>query len=146
MSDENRFFADKDFPINVVPDRTSIIDRVDGKCEIHEAIEIKYFYEGRATLLIGSEAVEAREGDVIIMNPYEFHATVDYSEGRARYHLIMIGLDFFPSLPELCDVRKLFFSDNFAFVNKISDKAPLRELVLLLVKEHTEKKRATSSV
>ena len=82
---EDIYFHDKSFPLLIKRDRVSTVNEVGITIQaIHEAIEIKYFYEGRATLLIGSEAVEAREGDVIIMNPYEFHATVDYSEGRAR--------------------------------------------------------------
>ena len=62
---------------------------------IHEDIEIKCFYEGSATLLIGNETVSAKAGDVVVINPYEFHATVAYSENKGKYHMFMIPLDYF---------------------------------------------------
>ena len=34
---------------------------------IHEAIEIKCFFEGEATLLVGDETVHAVAGDVVVM-------------------------------------------------------------------------------
>ena len=136
MPTESKYFPDKDFPMFVRPDSTSFIDNIDdGKSEIHEALEIKYYYEGRATLIIGSDAVEVEAGDIVVMNPYEFHATVDFGSEPARYHLIMVGLDFFPSFPELCDVRGLLLSENKAFVNKISSDAELSALILKLVAE-----------
>ena len=62
---------------------------------IHEDIEIKCFYEGSATLLIGDETVKVKAGDVVIINPYEFHATIAYSENKGKYHMLMIPLDYF---------------------------------------------------
>ena len=62
---------------------------------IHEDIEIKCFYEGSATLLIGNETVSVKAGDVVVINPYEFHATIAYSENKGKYHMFMIPLDYF---------------------------------------------------
>lgn len=62
---------------------------------IHEDIEIKCFYEGSATLLIGDETVQVKAGDVVIINPYEFHATIACSEDKGKYHLFMILPDYF---------------------------------------------------
>ncbi len=62
---------------------------------IHEDIEIKCFYEGSATLLVGNETVLASAGDVVVINPYEFHATIAYSEDKGKYHMFMIPLDYF---------------------------------------------------
>lgn len=62
---------------------------------IHEDIEIKCFYEGSATLLIGNETVQVKAGDVVVINPYEFHATIAYSEDKGKYHLFMISPDYF---------------------------------------------------
>ena len=62
---------------------------------IHEDIEIKCFYEGEATLLVGDEKITARAGDVVVINPYEFHATIDYGEEKGKYHMFMIPLDYF---------------------------------------------------
>ena len=62
---------------------------------IHEDIEIKCFYEGSATLLIGNETIRVKAGDVVVINPYEFHATIAYSEDKGKYHMLMIPLDYF---------------------------------------------------
>ena len=62
---------------------------------IHEDIEIKCFYEGSATLLIGNETISVKAGDVVVINPYEFHATIAYSEDKGKYHMLMIPLDYF---------------------------------------------------
>ena len=89
-------FEEEDFPLIVNACRTSDIDRVeDARRALHEAIEIKYFYEGTSTLLIGTQTVVAHAGDVIVINPYEFHATVDYGAEKGKYHLIMVEPEFF---------------------------------------------------
>lgn len=144
IGEPSKYFKDKDFPIYINYGRTSVIDKLeDGKCEIHEALEIKYFYEGRCTLLIGNETVVAKAGDVIIINPYEFHATISCSEERARYHLIMVGLDFFPTLPDLgTDLRTLLFSENKAFVKSISDSEELRTHLTSAVTEYVTHRSA----
>ena len=50
-------FPCPDFPILIFPDRTSSLDDVEEAMRaIHEAIEIKCFYEGSSTLLIGEHS------------------------------------------------------------------------------------------
>lgn len=144
VGEASRYFKEKDFPININFGRTSVIDKIeDGKCEIHEAIEIKYFYEGRSTLLVGGETIVAAAGDIVVMNPYEFHATISCSEEKARYHLIMVGLDFFPAFSDgSIDLRTLFFSEKKAFAHHIEGSEELRALITALVTEHLEKREA----
>ena len=70
-SEKGRIFADESFPLCVITDSESGIDTIEGaRKAVHEAIEIKYFYEGRSTLLIGNKTVNAEAGDIIIINPY----------------------------------------------------------------------------
>ena len=144
IANPNIFFKDKEFPIYIVPNRTSVIDKIeDGKCEIHEALEIKCFYEGSSTLLIGNEAIIANAGDIVVINPYEFHATINYSEEKGKYHLIMVDLDFFPALPELgADLRSMFFFEKKVFANLISNSCDLRNLLTTVVTEYLEKKES----
>ena len=66
-----------------------------GNTALHEDIEIKCFYEGTATLLIESQTVSVKAGDVVVINPYEFHATVDTGEEKGKYNLFMLPLDYF---------------------------------------------------
>ena len=65
---------------------------------LHEEIEIKCFYEGESTLLIGNETLTVSTGDVVVINPYEFHTTLASPEAKGKYHLFMIPLDFFSGM------------------------------------------------
>lgn len=93
---EKRGLAVGDDRIRVRLDSVSSINGVEAdRRAIHEDIEIKCFYEGSATLLIGNETVLVEAGDVVVINPYEFHATIAYSEDKGKYHMFMIPLDYF---------------------------------------------------
>lgn len=142
-SNQNIYFEDKDFPINIIPNRTSVIDKIeDGRCAIHKALELKYFYEGSSTLLVGNDAIIATAGDVIIINPYEFHATINYSEEKGKYHLIMVDPDFFPPLPEMgSDLETMFFSERRSFINQITDSQELRNLLSSVVDEYKNQQK-----
>ncbi len=125
------FFSDPDFPLLIHPVRTSIIDDVnEAACAIHEAIEIKCFYEGESTLLIGDKTVHAQAGDVIVINPYEFHATVDFGgETTGKYHLFMLSVDFFSSIPAGIDLRHLIFGQQTYFATHHASDAELYSLL-----------------
>lgn len=82
----------------ITPGKVSRTDRqisLSGNTALHENVEIKCFYEGTATLLIESQTVRVKAGDVVVINPYEFHATVDTGEEKGKYHLFMLPLDYF---------------------------------------------------
>ena len=141
IAQDTVFFQDPEFPIQIASNRTSVVKKIMGvESEIHEAIEIKVFREGRATLLIGNRALEAKAGDVIIMNPYEFHATVECGEEKSKYHLIMVSLDFFtPFLDRQTDLRTWFFSEKKAFQNRIEGDERLLTLLQAVVEEWESK-------
>lgn len=123
-------------PIYIVPERTSCIGDVEVMRQaLHEDIEIKCFYEGTATLLVGTQTISVKAGDVVVINPYEFHATVYIGEenARGRYHLFMIPLDYF-SGGEL-DLRYLFFAQKKAFQTLFSQDAALFRLLMLAAEE-----------
>ena len=112
------FFKDESFPITVRPERSSVAGNYDEASRaLHEAIEIKYFYEGTATLLIGEKTIVANAGDVVVINPYEFHSTISCDEEKCgRYHLFMIGLDFFDGARGAdVDLRHLLFGKQIIF-------------------------------
>lgn len=91
-----------------------------GNNALHEEIEIKCFYEGSATLLIGSQTVPVQAGDVVVINPYAFHATVNTGEDKGKYHLFMLPLDYFAGTPEL-DFRQLLFAEGKQFITHHTD-------------------------
>lgn len=101
-------------------------------CALHEEIEIKCFYEGASTLLIGNRTVNVRAGDIVVINPYEFHSTVNCGEqtNRGRYHLFMIPLDFFGTIGAgEVKLRPLLLSDNKAFKTLFSQDKRLFDLL-----------------
>ena len=82
--------------LKISPNTISKIANVEnGSKAIHQALEIKLFTEGSSTLLIGNQTVTVREGDVVVINPYEFHATILNHNDVVKYHLLMIPLDLF---------------------------------------------------
>ena len=90
------FFRDPDFPMRFSANSISRVDDpLSAPRALHEALEIKYFYEGTSTLLVGKKTVEVTAGDLVVINPYELHSTIRLGEERGQYHLLMIGLDFF---------------------------------------------------
>ncbi len=136
------FFEDESFPIRLDICRESGIDRVeDARRAIHEAIEIKYFYEGSSTLLLGRNTVVASAGDVVVINPYEFHATVDYGTEKGKYHLLMISPDFFPDVtPEVSDFKRRLLSGQISFCPLFRGNTELSHILSRTVEEVQQKK------
>lgn len=110
-----------------------------GNTALHEDIEIKCFYEGTATLLIESQTVSVKAGDVVVINPYEFHATVDTGEETGKYHLFMLPLDYFSGEPAL-DLHKLFFGEEKRFLTLFSGNRQLYDLLMQAAEESRQKK------
>ena len=119
-------------------------DKRKDKQALHEAIEIKCFYEGTTTLLIGSQTVVAKAGDVVVINPYEFHATVDVGEEQGSYHLFTVPLDYFAGVPEL-DFHKLLFLDGKVFQTLFAKDAQMYNLLMSAAQE-SEQEQTGSDV
>ena len=132
----------------IQPSRASVIngnDRVQRM--LHEEIEIKCFYEGASTLLVGSRTLNASAGDVVIINPYELHATVSYGEELGKYHLLMIPLDFFGGIgTDELELRSLLLAEGKRLKSFFKNDAELSSVILRIVTEYNEKKPAFRSV
>lgn len=131
-------FTDPTLPIKIIPNRQSTVNKIDNSsCAFHEALEIKYFFEGESTLLIGSDTVRAVAGDVIVINPYEFHATLDYGNtNKGKYHLFMIGLDFFEG--HRCsdvNLRYALLEKRIVLNTKISNTVSVSEILKRLIEK-----------
>lgn len=134
-------FENSDLKIIAVPHRVSAVDTVDDFYKVyHEDIEIKCFYEGSSTLCIGTENIVVEAGDVVVINPYEFHSTVSNSEHKGKYHIIMIGLDFFAGENGFMDLRYLFIDRRTRIINHIRGNERIVSLVKNLTFEISEKK------
>ena len=61
----------------------------------HEDIEIKYIVSGTLNSLVNDVLYTLHEGDILIVNPYEFHANAPIDGQTSVYHLIEIHPDYF---------------------------------------------------
>ena len=141
-SEENRYqsirFSNSDFPVAFYEGRVSAIDRADRSSRVfHEEIEIKYFYEGRATLMVDTTAMVVQAGDIVVINPYEFHSTVELDEQKAKYHLFLIGLDCFTACnPSGMNLRRILLAKGVRFNNLIREDDALSAMLMTLLQEN----------
>lgn len=131
-------FDNRALMVKVDRSRLSMVDSLNEFSRVfHEDIEIKCFYKGSSTLCVGTENITVEAGDVVFINPYEFHCTVENGSEPGEYHLIMIGLDFFENMP-FCDLRYLFIQQRTRIKNLIRGNTRIAELVKNAVIEATE--------
>ena len=144
---ENIDFRDELLPIKIVKDRRATAIKIDNStCAFHEAIEIKYYTEGESTLLVGTKTVHVKAGDIIVINPYEFHATVDIgNEKTAKYHLFMIGLDIFEGIRcPAVNLRNSLLEKRMHFKTKIEDHEKIQNILEEMVDEYAKRDEPSS--
>ena len=100
----------------------------------HEEIEIKYYYETAAKLVIGNEIFEAQPGDIAIINPYEFHANVLLNSERIRYYSFVISLDYLSSYKEI-DLRSILIESGIKFENMVRGDSRLQAILQRVFEE-----------
>lgn len=130
-------FNRRDFPIihsvskSFVPNDLVMVSR-----SWHEEIEIKYFYEGNSTVLVNTDPIVTQPGDIVLINPYEFHSTLKVGENTGRYHLLMIGMDMFASKNlDNFDMKHLLLGRRIKFNNLIRDNARIKQVILNIIDE-----------
>ena len=134
-------FIDQDFPLSIHENRISTIDNANRNSRVfHEEVEIKYFYEGRATLMIDTTPVAVQAGDLVIINPYEFHSTVELDTKKGEYHLFMVGLDCFTATnPSGLNLRHLLLAKGIRFNTLVRGDEELMRLLDGVAREsHSE--------
>ena len=136
-----RFFEDTAFRVTLRPDTISYIDdpaRISRA--LHEPIELKFFCEGNTTLLVGNETLEAKKGDLVIINPYEPHSTIRFGEERGHYHYLLLDLDFFmDGATGGLDLRTLMLEGGLTFQPLISGDARIADIMERLCTLFAEK-------
>lgn len=133
---QNISYAAEDFKIYAVDKRAGISDRA-----FHEAIEIKYVYEGTVMQMIDSEMIIAKAGTITVMNPYELHTNMETERYQGRYFLIMVDLDFFVSTnPTGIDLRELLLTKGQAFRHEIHNHPRMQQIIRDVVREIEEQK------
>ena len=139
MPNKNKVFPNMTENLIIHTNAVSKIDDVETERHaMHEHIEIKCFYEGSSTLIIGTETVYAEAGDVVVINPYEFHATVAYGTPKGKYHLFMVSPDYF-EISEMLDLRSMLFARDEHFKHIYSQNKRMYGILSDVADEHKEK-------
>ena len=124
-------YETENFKIYAADKRASLSGRA-----FHEAIEIKYVYEGSIMQIINSEVIIAKEGTITLVNPYELHANLETDRYGGRYFLIMVDLDFFVSNnPAGPDLRELLLTEGQSFCHVIRDNPRMGWILGEVVRE-----------
>ncbi len=133
---QNISFLSDDFKIRVLDKSSDITERA-----FHSAIEIKLFYEGRSIQMIGGKTVVANAGDITVVNPYEIHTNIETDVYKARYYLLLVGLDFFKNTNLIsAKLQNLVIAGEMSFHNHIKQNDRLNKIIKRIVLESQEKK------
>ena len=107
----------------------------------HEAIEVKYCFEGRMMQMIDNDIIISETGDITITNPYELHTNTETEQYNGWYYLLNIDPDFFVEAdPMGIDLRDLLIAKGLKFNNHIRNHKRLQEILLQVAKEMEEKR------
>ncbi len=123
-------FLSNDFKIRVKDDSPWIAEKA-----IHEEIEIKY-YEGECALMIGSDIILTKPGDITVVNPYEIHTNINIDKYAGRYTIMVIGIDFLDSVNRnVLNLRRILIEQGGKFDNLIRGDKRLQAIVARVVEE-----------
>ena len=107
----------------------------------HEEFEIKYFYEGSSLVVIDSDMIVAEQGDITVINPYEYHTIITNDTYSGKYLLMIIDLNFFAENGIYSmDLRELLLVKKLKFNHIIKNNSRLQQIILSIKEELDEKK------
>ena len=109
------------------------------KKALHEAVEIKYFYAGSSTLIVGKKTISVQAGDMVIINPYEFHATIGNGEKKGQYHILLVPLECFYGEMEGAVLADLLLERRVCFQNLVKANAAMKKCFRRIADEYTTK-------
>lgn len=113
-----------------------------GQNALHEAIELKYFFSGTSTLMIGERTIEVHAGDVVVINPYEFHATLDSGRPEGQYHMLIVPLEYFSSeAVDNLNLKQLLLERRIRLLNHIESNPAIAGCFMRIIEEHRQKRK-----
>lgn len=129
------YFSHEDFRVEIVPSKISSFSHRTPQL-FHPELEIKYFYEGEAWLLVGEDNIHAQSGDIVIANPYDIHSTIGVGEKPGKYILILLDLGFFSQeMGSDMDLAHLLLSKQLRFNHLVRNNKRLNNLLEQLARE-----------
>jgi len=136
LLEEEVLFSTKDFRISIANKEADAWEKA-----FHEALEIKYFYEGRSMIMIENDVIIAEPGWITVVNPYEIHTNVKSDAYHGKYFLLMVDLDFFNEpAPSRIDLRTLLIAQGQKFNRCIKDNKRLQAIIMRVAEELREQK------
>ena len=138
---DNIQFTNPQYPISIVPYCSFLpYDPKNPTGIFHEEMEIKLILSGKSTMMINGTIHAVSPGDIVVVNPYEPHYTIDTGEAPAVYHLYMFSLDFLKmNNPHNPDLRYKMLGEKICFQNVIRDDPRLQQILLSIQQEMAEK-------
>ena len=129
-------FSSNDFKIVVLNQLSNNLPK-----SFHEEIEIKYFYLAGSRIMVGSDILDVKVGDIVVINPYEMHANVNLAQEPVMYYSIVIDVDFlFANGVQDIDLRRILLEDGKRFTNLIRDNKRLQAIITRTFEEMQAKK------
>lgn len=110
-------YADTSFPVTI--HHVDYINSSQPSCW-HEDLEIKLITKGKTIVIIDSEIIEARQGEIIFINPYQIHSMPMLDGNDMIYDIFMVNLDFFQkSGIRSMNLRSIFSQNKHRINNHI---------------------------
>ncbi len=126
-----------DFKISVFECETGAFESA-----FHEAIEIKYYYQGGTTIRVNSNIYELEEGDISFVNPYEIHSCINSFDNNEREFKVFIDVGFLTDFTKgEIDLRKEFITNGKRIKNVIKNDERLAQIIRKLYQETHYKKQ-----
>ena len=100
------------------------------RLRFHEEMEIKYVRSGCLAVNLGSQIVVAEVGDLIVINPYEYHSNL-VEEGEAIYDMLCVNVSDPVMGGVLADYFGPYREGKFRFENLIRDGAVIKNALSL---------------
>lgn len=125
-------FSDPNYPIIVKSDYSyKPYDPKNPSPIFHEELEIKLILDGVSTLMVDGVIHTVHPGDIVVINPYEHHYTIDTGTPVAKYHLYMLSLDFLRIYnPHTPDLRYKLLGEKVCFQTIIHNDERLQHILL----------------
>ena len=91
--------------------------------------------------MVGNDILDVKQGDVVVINPYEMHANVNLAQEPVMYYSIVMDVDFlFANGVQDIDLRRILIEDGKRFVNLIRDNGRLQAIISRTFEEMQSKK------
>ena len=100
------------------------------RLRFHEEMEIKYVRSGTLSVNLGSQIVVAEAGDLVIINPYEYHANL-VEEGTAHYDMLCVDVSDNYMGGLVSEFFRPYREGKYRFKNLIKDKSVIQNALSL---------------